>query len=508
MRSDFGGTMPARLTTRAQVNGHRFLLRRLEHALIRRDSRMIHDPMRSQVRSMLVGLVICVLIMAACGALAIFKPSPRLGNSVIISSKSSGGLFVKLNDQLHPVLNLASARLIAGKPDKPSAVKDKDLRSMPVGPTLGIIGAPVAINKADDLSRSDWSVCDTATSPDGDGGTSRTETVVLSSPPVLTPDIRVAADAAAGIARSSDGQFYLLYDGKRAPIDPTDPVLMNALKITGGSALDASAGLLESFKMVAPISRIELPDAGKPTKLPFPQEVPIGTIVRTSESSGHHQYVVLAEGLTEVSDVTADVIRFSNPQLMGDAREISPASLNALPIRDELPVNTSEYPSVLPEYTLGAHSTVCTHWSGPSLSQNPTVEILVGDRLPLADNARPTTLVSADGSGPQVDAAYIPAGTGEFVQAAGQNRVAGQLFYISDTGMRYPIPDPATGDMLGTYGVRSADGKQSLPQLAPWNVVSLLPAGPVLSTGAALIAHGGFAGDSAGVPTEAATPGG
>ena len=102
--------MPARLTTRAQVNGYRFLLRRLEHALIRRDSRMIHDPMRSQVQALLVGFVICVLVVGACAALAIFKPSPSLGNSTIITSQSSGALYVRFNNELHPVLNLASAR--------------------------------------------------------------------------------------------------------------------------------------------------------------------------------------------------------------------------------------------------------------------------------------------------------------------------------------------------------------------------------------------------------------
>jgi hypothetical protein len=47
--------MPAQATKHAQVNGHRFLLLRLEHALIRGDSRMIHDPMRSQVRALIGG---------------------------------------------------------------------------------------------------------------------------------------------------------------------------------------------------------------------------------------------------------------------------------------------------------------------------------------------------------------------------------------------------------------------------------------------------------------------
>ena len=66
-----GAVMPAQVTTRAQVNGYRFLLRRLEHALIRADSRMIHDPMRGQMRSLVVGLVVGIIITGACGVLAL-----------------------------------------------------------------------------------------------------------------------------------------------------------------------------------------------------------------------------------------------------------------------------------------------------------------------------------------------------------------------------------------------------------------------------------------------------
>ena len=126
--------MPAQVTTRAQVNGYRFLIRRLEHALIRADSRMIHDPMRGQIRSLLVGLVIAILITGAAGVLAFFKPSPNIGNAQILLSTSNGGLYVRIGDRLHPVLNLASARLITGKADAPKSVSDKWLNQLPRGP--------------------------------------------------------------------------------------------------------------------------------------------------------------------------------------------------------------------------------------------------------------------------------------------------------------------------------------------------------------------------------------
>ena len=79
--------MPAQVTTRAQVNGYRFLLRRLQHALIRADSRMIHDPMRGQMRALLTGLAVAILISGAAGVLAFFKPAPNFGTDQTIESR-------------------------------------------------------------------------------------------------------------------------------------------------------------------------------------------------------------------------------------------------------------------------------------------------------------------------------------------------------------------------------------------------------------------------------------
>src|SRR6202020_2562403 len=145
-RTPIGAAMPAQVTTRAQVNGYRLLVRRLEHALIRADSRMIHDPMRGQMRALLVGMVIAILISGGAGVLAFFKPTPNFGNSTIMLSKSNGTLFVRIGNRLHPVLNLASARLIVGKSDPPKEVDDKFLNTVPRGPAIGIVGAPNSID--------------------------------------------------------------------------------------------------------------------------------------------------------------------------------------------------------------------------------------------------------------------------------------------------------------------------------------------------------------------------
>ena len=102
--------MARQLTTKAQVNGYRFLLSRLEHALVRRDARMLHDPMRSQMRALVLGTVLALLALAGFGIWGLVKPQGSVGKSAILVSKNSGGLFVVIDETLHPVLNLASAR--------------------------------------------------------------------------------------------------------------------------------------------------------------------------------------------------------------------------------------------------------------------------------------------------------------------------------------------------------------------------------------------------------------
>src|ERR1700722_2573619 len=99
---------------RLHVSGYRFLLRRMEHALVRGDLRMLDDPLRAQSLSLMAGVVVTVIIIAACAILAFLRPPGALGSAQIVMVRDSGALYVRIGDVVHPVLNLASARLIAG----------------------------------------------------------------------------------------------------------------------------------------------------------------------------------------------------------------------------------------------------------------------------------------------------------------------------------------------------------------------------------------------------------
>ena len=45
-------------TTKSQVQAYRFVLRRMESALVRKDAVMLHEPMRHHLRAMMVGLIL------------------------------------------------------------------------------------------------------------------------------------------------------------------------------------------------------------------------------------------------------------------------------------------------------------------------------------------------------------------------------------------------------------------------------------------------------------------
>ncbi|MEO9220291.1 MAG: type VII secretion protein EccB, partial [Mycobacteriaceae bacterium] len=181
--------MAATPTTKPQVQAYRFVLRRMEHALVRRDAVMLHDPMRTQVRATAVGLVLGILGLAGFALFSLFSHSDTLGDNAIVTAKDSGSVFVRLDGVLHPVTNLASARLIIGQAVIPSSVSDAALAGLPRGPLLGIPGGPALLPSSAERAADVWTVCDTLT-PDRtartpaqqSAGASMLSTVIVGAP--------------------------------------------------------------------------------------------------------------------------------------------------------------------------------------------------------------------------------------------------------------------------------------------------------------------------------------
>lgn len=128
-------------TTKAQVSGHRFFQRRVALGLVIGDERLIHDPLSRRNRAMIIGLIAVVLLAVGAGLLAIIRPEPTIGDSVLIQD-DYGQLYVLYEEQWHPVSNLTSARLLLEAPQEPTPVAAQVLADLDMAPPLGISDAP------------------------------------------------------------------------------------------------------------------------------------------------------------------------------------------------------------------------------------------------------------------------------------------------------------------------------------------------------------------------------
>ncbi|MGX9295935.1 type VII secretion protein EccB [Tsukamurella paurometabola] len=465
--------MRKQLTTRAQVSGYRFILRRMDHALLRRDPRMISDPMASQSRSLVVGLILALVITGGCGVLALLRPQGAVGDAKIVLAKESGALYVRVEDVLHPVTGLASARLVVGEAAQPTSVKDKRLSDFRRGPEVGIVGAPAQILgpvSAWTEGAAPWLLCDRTRPAPSDKPTARDSLDTM----VSSVDEGTADDGAVLVRRGAD--YFLLFRGVRAAVNPSDPVVRRVAGIDGAAARAVSAPLLNAFEPIDPVAVPQIPGRGQPSSV-----VPgarVGDVVRVSDSDRDRLYVVLADGVQPVGAWAADLIRAGDPA--GSAIGTAPASaVAAAATRRSVPV--ADLPDRRPAVRAVRDAPVICAAASTDGAGGGTVELRTFRASP--GPGAPVALAGADGAGDALDAAAIPSGSGEYVVAAepGGERRDG-LFYISDSGVRYGIPNAETAQILGL---------QHKPRPVAWSVLAAIPAGPDLTRAAASMTRDG-----------------
>jgi type VII secretion protein EccB len=448
-------------STKLQVSGYRFLLRRMEHALVRGDTRMLDDPIRAQGLSFVTGAVIAVIITAVCIVLAYLKPPGTLGNAQIFLVRESGALYVRVGDVVHPVLNLASARLIAGAATDPEAVSAAAVNSAKRGPLVGIPGAPAQVSAPFGQDESGWAVCDEE---------SRT-TVIAGNLPG-----RASTSGVLVTPRSESAAItYLLYGGWRAQVDLRDRAVVRALRLDNVVPHPVSRALLDATPEAPPIRAPRIVGAGSPSPL---RGIPVGTVVRVIRADADEYYVVLAQGVQRIGQVVADLIRFTDSRSDRDITTVAPDSIAAMPILDTLTVTAFPQRSGVSDGAV-----VCTRWQPNAAGAESSVISM--DSLPVS---AAMDLTQADAEGPLVDAFAMAPGRSAYVRAAGVGGEAtnsAALYYVNDSGVAFGIADEGAAKHLGLSGA---------PMPAPWPVLSWLPRGPELSRDAASVARDSVAG--------------
>jgi type VII secretion protein EccB len=490
--------------TRHQVTGWRFIMRRTASGIALHDTRMLVDPLRTQSRAVLMGVLIVITGLVGCFVFSLIRPNGQVGNNTVLADRSTAALYVRVGDQLHPVLNLTSARLIVGKPVNPTTVKSTELDRFPRGNLIGIPGAPERMvqNTSHDAN---WTVCDAVSGAIGHGAHSTGATVIAGPPDssgtragTLAPGQAVLVDdPGAGGATT-----WLLWDGKRSQIDLSDHAITNALGLDAPAPRPVAQGLFNAIPESPPLTAPAIPNAGAAPGFPAP--APIGAVLVSygldnSSADNTRYYAVLPDGLQPISPVLAAILRNTNSYGLQQPPRLGADDVAKLPVSRML--DPARYPGQQVTLVDASRDPVtCAQWSKPAGAATSSMTLMSGSALPVPEAVRTVDLVGAGSGGSATRVALAP-GTGYFAQTVGGGAAApatGALFWVSDTGVRYGIDNEAdsVSGAAGHGKTVEALGLNAPALPIPWSILSLFAAGPTLSRADAMLAHDGLPSDT------------
>lgn len=421
-------------TTKAQVSGHKFLVRRMQHALVLGDISMIHDPLASRRRALIFGAIAVVLIALGSGLLAWLRPDPNPGDAQLLRSEQSQ-LYVRVDETLHPVANLASARLILGEAAEPASIGSSALEDASLGTPIGIADAPIELAAPAEIDplapRPDntWAACFAqpvhdeppfVTSATRDDNGADHEIVVS-----VGHDLRELPEPAAAYLRHQDRDWLVTSKGRALlPAANSDDGRIIRRVLNLSEPVEVPAEFLNAFAENPPIRlpEAELLHADGQTWAQLD-----GGIVALTET----QAQVLADASATLRTVSA--------QELAGLADITDPAIDVLP---------ATVPSIV-----DGDAWLCANTEGAAVELAP-VESLV--ELPGESAASYFTGLSGG-------AVAVDTGSGVHV--------------IESTGRRHELPDVALVDALGVD-----------VQEAAWPIVQLLPEATALTRENALAA--------------------
>ncbi|MEU7525817.1 type VII secretion protein EccB [Saccharothrix sp. NPDC042600] len=508
-------------TTKSQVQAYRFVLRRMQSALVRRDAVMLHDPMRTHSRATAVGVILGVIGLIGFLVFGFFSPDPRLDDETQIAiSKETGQVYVVRQGgtkQLIPMTNLASARLLIlnqSNPDKaqqigggdaqagqvnaapqvaggePKLVSEKALAKLPKGRLTGIPDGPdVLPAKPEDRIGAEWSVCDTLDldeSLNNPTSKNKFETTVIAG--MSGGSLLDGNKALLVKAGTDDKQAYLIYKAPvnskitststvRAKVDLTDPQVQNALNLKGKTVRAVSAGLLNAIPEAKPLEAPKITGAGE--NVTYLQGVPglkVGHVIEVERTGADSEfYVALKDGLQKISRAAGDLIRADNEQ--GAPKVVNIAKIDTKEPAEKL--DFLDYPAEVPDVLEPNQNNrvVCLGWRAENVNadnRSQHTQVTIAPSLPVPTDAVAVNINQVGATGEAVSKFIMAPGKSAVVRAATstQDFRSGPIHLITGRGVKYGIPDTLIAGALGL-------GDQFVP--GPESILRLLPNGPQLN---------------------------
>jgi ESX secretion system ATPase EccB len=477
--------------TPSRVHAQRVVTRRLESALVGRDPHTDpsgSDPGRTRRRALVVGALLGALALAAAAVIGLVRGDADWQAAAIVRGTPSGTLYVVAHgpDRLVPTTDLASARLLAAGVDPsradptsgaaaavPTPVRDDALAGAPRTAPAGLAAAPAELPDTDTPPVADaWAVCDAVRGP-ADPEAGRRVTAVLGGFPALG---RALGDDEAVLARGDDGVTWLVADGHRAALDPTQGAVVRALGIAGEPARPAGSALLGTLPVGAPLVPPRVPGAGLPPSDPATRALglAVGAVATAGPTGSAPRFaLVLDRGVQEIPAVVAQLVRFADPTPAADPgiATIPTAVLDRLP--QAVGVDLGAYPRAFPRLLRVDDAPVLC--ARPTAQPGGPTTLTLAGTLPTP--VPPTPASDQTIPGPRAVDAVRVAGPGAYVVPVGPGETPdpGRGVVVDPVGRVYPVDGVRAAAALGL----------GAPRAAPRSVVGLLPRGPALDLDAA-----------------------
>ncbi|MEV0533942.1 type VII secretion protein EccB [Kitasatospora sp. NPDC050463] len=461
---------------RDQVQAHLFVMSRVAAGVLRAEPDAPDTPVGRTNRGAAIGLAVALLIGAGAGVYGMVKPGGATGwqkPGTLVVVKETGARYVFAGGLLHPVLNEASAKLLAGDQLKVDQVSARSLEKAERGTPIGIVGAPDGLPAPAAVAGADWLVCTVQTA----GPTAARPAPQLSVAIGTRQSGRSTGDRGV-LVGAPDGSVQLLWHGRRFTLD-TAGGAVRALGYTAAVPVPVTAAFLAAFPAGPDLRAPDLPGRGNAGPALGGRATRVGQLFT---GTGEERYVLTEQGLVPVTatqlallqgDLRTQRDAYGSGQVALSPVGAEDLAAHSAPSAATATLNPAELPARPPALlTPTGGQAVCG-------SLNPAGD---GGDLSLAVPDATAVLGLPPALQPGVIPSCTPAdriavrpGGGALVRALSGGGFGNTLYLVTDTGVKYPLASAAVAERLGYVG--------ATPTAVPGRLLSLLPTGPSLDPG-------------------------
>jgi type VII secretion protein EccB len=461
-------------TQRDQIQAYQFLRRRLVSALVAADANHPTSPSRRLVLGTVLGLAVAILVTAVFGVIGLLNPSGGkdwlAGGRVIVEDGTGARFVLGADGAVHPVLNYASARLLAGgNGDSTVSVSSANLGTAPRGTQIGIPGAPDSLPAAAALATTPWSSC-SRTTQDAPASAEPLVAVLVGAP---QNGVELPRDSGV-IVRLPQGDRYLVAGGRRYKLSDEAAA---ALQFDSYPTIAVSSRWIDTVPAGRDLGAIPVPGAGDPGPRVGPTATRVGEVLAVVDAmagpgEANSYYLVRKDGLQPIGQTEASLLVTTAANEAAYDGRPAPVSTRAADVASVAKVaepraggaDPAAYPDRIPGKApiAGNSVTLCAQGG----------RIFVSADLPLPAGGRALPVTSR-GDARVADQVFVPPSGGAVVTDAG----SGTTYLVTDMGRKYPV---ASAPALASLGYGSVAG-----QPLPSGLLALVPTGPALDPAAA-----------------------